>query len=98
MSTNAKKNTLKHPENTNKTCFEAFKEICENPVLGSNIRFSAQMWNNDKKYLETQKTPTKQVLRLFIIFENPVLGSKIRFSAQMSNNAKNTLKHSEKTN
>ena len=29
-----RKNTLKHPENTNKTCFEAFWEFLENPVLG----------------------------------------------------------------
>ena len=68
----------KLPWNTNKTCFEAFWEILENPVLGSNIRFLAQMSNNAKKYLETQKTPTKHVLRLFKNF------LKIRFSAQKS--------------
>ena len=42
------KNTLKHPENTNKTCFEAFWEILENPILGSKIRFSAQISNYAK--------------------------------------------------
>ena len=29
-----------------------FKEIFENPVLGSNIRFSAQMSNNAKNTLK----------------------------------------------
>ena len=48
MSNNAKK-TMKHPENTNKTCFEAFQEFLENLVLGSKIRLSAQMSNNAKK-------------------------------------------------
>ena len=61
MSNNAK-NTLKHPENTSKTCFEAFWEILENPVLGSNIRFSAQISNNAKKYLETLR---KHQLNMF---------------------------------
>ena len=32
--------------------FEAFKEIFENPVLGSKIRFSAQMLNNAKNTLK----------------------------------------------
>ena len=83
------KNILKHPENTNKTCFEAFWEILENPFLGSKMWFSAQISNYAKIPWNTQKTPTKHVLRLFnFFFENPVLGSKIRFSAQMSNNAK----------
>ena len=72
------KNTLKHPENTNKTCFEAFLEILENPVLGSKIWFSAQISNYAKIPWNTQKTPTKHVLRLFKIFV------KIRFSAQKS--------------
>ena len=72
------KNTLKHPENTNKTCFEAFWEILENPVLGSKIRFSAQMSNNAKIPWNTQKTPIKHALRLFKNF------LKIRFSAQIS--------------
>ena len=72
------KNTLKHPENTNKTCFEAFWEILENPVLGSKIWFSAQISNYAKIPWNTQKTPTKHVLRLFKIFV------KIRFSAQKS--------------
>ena len=43
-----RKNTLKHPENTNKTCFEAFWEFLENPVLGSKVRFSAQISNYAK--------------------------------------------------
>ena len=72
------KNTLKHPENTNKTCFEAFCEILENPVLGSNIRFSAQISNYGKIPWNTHQAPTKHVLRLFKKF------LKIRFSAQKS--------------
>ena len=32
--------------------FEAFKEIFENPVLGSKIRFSDQMSNNAKNTLK----------------------------------------------
>ena len=78
MSNNAKKNTLKHPENTNKTCFEAFWEILENSVLGSKMWFSAQISNYAKIPWNTQKTPTKHVLRLFEKF------LKIRFSAQKS--------------
>ena len=58
------KKTLKHPENTNKTCFEAFWEILENPVLGSKMWFSAQISNYAKIPWNTQKTPTKHVLRL----------------------------------
>ena len=77
MSNNAK-NTLKHPENTNKTCFEAFWEILENPVLGSKMWFSKQISNYAKIPWNTQKTPTKHVLRLFKKF------LKIRFSAQKS--------------
>ena len=72
------KNTLKHPENTNKTCFEAFWEILENPVLGSKMWFSAQISNYAKIPWNTQKIPTKHVLRLFKKF------LKIRFSAQKS--------------
>ena len=78
MSNNAKKNTLKHPENTNKTCFEAFWEIIENPVHGSKMWFSAQISNYAKIPWNTQKTPTKHVLRVFKKF------LKIRFSAQKS--------------
>ena len=90
---------MKHPENTNKTCFEAFGEILENPVLGSKMSFSAQISNYAKIPWNTQKTPTKHVLRLFKKF------LKIRFSAQKSGSRprcrtmlKNTLKHSENTN
>ena len=72
------KNTLKHPENTNKTCLEAFWEFLENPVLGSKVRFSAQISNYAKIHSNTQKTPTKHVLRLFKNF------LKIRFSAKKS--------------
>ena len=61
MSNNAK-NTLKYPENTNKTCFEAFWESLENLMLGSKIRFSAQMSNDAKKYLETLR---KHQLNMF---------------------------------
>ena len=42
----------KIPWNTQKTCFEAFWEFLENPVLGSKIRFSAQMSNNAKNTLK----------------------------------------------
>ena len=72
------KNTLKHPENTNKTCFEAFGEILENPVLGSKMWFSAQISNYAKVPWNTQKTPTQHVLGLLKKFV------KIRFSAQAS--------------
>ena len=93
------KNTLKHPENTNKTCFEAFWEILENPVLGSKMWFSAQISDYAKVPWNTQKTPTKHVLRLFKKFVKIRFSAKkIRFSAEMSNNAKNTLKHSENAN
>ena len=78
MSNNVKKNTLKHPENTNKTCFEDFWEIRENPVLSSKMWFSAQISNYAKIPWNTQKTPTKHVLRLFKNF------LKIWFSAQKS--------------
>ena len=78
MSNNAKKNTLKHPENTNKTCFEAFWEILENPVLGSKMWFLAQISNYAKIHLNIQETATKHVLRLFKKF------LKIRFSAEKS--------------
>ena len=78
MSNNAKKNTLRHTENTNKTCFEAFWEILENPVLGSKLWFSAQIWNYAKIPWNTQKTPTEHVLRLFKNF------LKIRFSVKKS--------------
>ena len=78
MSNNAKKYILKHPENTNKTYFEAFWEILENPVLGSKMWFSAQISNYAKIPWDTHKTPTKHVLRLFKKF------LKIRFSAQKS--------------
>ena len=50
-----KKNTLKHPENTNKACFESFWEILENPVLGSKMWFSAQIANYAKIPRNTQK-------------------------------------------
>ena len=46
--------------------------------MGSKIRFSAQMSNNAKKPWNTQKTPTKRVLRFFKTF------LKIWFSAQKS--------------
>ena len=51
-------------------------------VLGSKIRFSAQMSNNAKKYIET---PNKTCFEAFWeILENQVLGSKMWFSAQIS--------------
>ena len=73
-----KKNTLKHPENTNKTCFDAFWEILENPVLGSKMWFSAQILNYAKIPWNTRKTPTKHVFRHFKKF------LKIRFLAEKS--------------
>ena len=83
----------------NKTCFEAFWEILENPVLGPKMWFSAQISNYAKIPWNTQKTPTKHVLRLFKKF------LKIRFSAQKSGSRprcrtmlKNTLKHPKNTN
>ena len=48
MSNNAK-NAMKHSENITYTCLEAFEKCFENTVLGSKIRFSAQMSNNAKK-------------------------------------------------
>ena len=48
MSNNAKI-AMKHSENTTYTCLEAFEKCYENTVLGSKIRFSAQMSNNAKK-------------------------------------------------
>ena len=77
MSDNAK-NILKHTEKPNKSCVEALWEILENPVLGWKMWFSAQISNYAKIPWNTQKTPTKHVLRLFKKF------LKIRFSAQKS--------------
>ena len=78
MSNNAK-NTTKLSENTNSTCIEAFYRnswksgsLLKNPVLCYWCRTILKIpWN-------TQKTPTKHVLRLFKKF------LKIRFSAQKS--------------
>ena len=82
MSNNAKKNTLKHPENTNKTCFEAFWEILENPDLGSKMWFSAQISTYAKIPWNTQKTPTKHVFRLFKKFLKN--GSRLKKSGSRS--------------
>ena len=69
--------------------FKSFYEICKNTVLGSKIRFSAQMSNNTKNAMKHSENTTLSYLEAFKkCFENTVLGSKIRFSAQMSNNAK----------
>ena len=72
------KTISKHLENTNKTCFEAFWEILENPVLGLKcgyrLRFRTML-----KYLETLK---KHQLNMFWGFFRIFL--KIRFSAQKS--------------
>ena len=76
---------MKHSENTTQTCLEAFKKCFENIVLGSKIRFSAQMSNNAKKKHET---PRKHQLNMFWGFsriswksgsrlKNPVLGSDV---------------------
>ena len=58
--------------------FWGFWEILETPVLGWKIRFSAQISNYAKIPWNTQKTPTKHVLRLFEKF------LKILFSAKKS--------------
>ena len=58
--------------------FWGFWKILENPVLGWKIRFSAKISNYAKIPWNTQKTPTKHVLRLFKKF------LKIRFTAQTS--------------
>ena len=42
--------------------FWGFLDIFENPVLGSKIRFSAQMSNNAKKYFETLRKPQLNTL------------------------------------
>ena len=73
-----KKTNMKHPENTNKTCFEAFQEFLENLVLGSKMWFSAQISNYAKILWNTQKTPTKHALRHFKKF------LKIRFLVEKS--------------
>ena len=84
MSNNAKKNTLKHPENTNKTCFEAFWEIFENPVLGSKIRFSAQIsnyakipWNTNEHQLNMFWGFLRNSWKSGSRLKNPVLGPDV---------------------
>ena len=89
--------TLKMLWNIQKTPPKHVKRLLNflflNTVLGSNIRFSAQMSNNAKKKYETiRKHQLNICFEAFKeFFENLVLGSKIRFSAQMSNNAKKYL-------
>ena len=75
---------LKKPRNTQKTCFEAFWEILENPPVGSKMWFSAHILNYAKIPWNTPKTPTKHVLRLLRNFwksgsrlKQPVLGSDV---------------------
>ena len=51
MSNNAK-STMKHSENTTYTCLEAFEKCFENTVLGSKIRFSAQISNKTMQHSE----------------------------------------------
>ena len=82
------KKPMKHPENTNLTCFEAFQEFLEKLVLGSKIRFSDQMSNIAKNTLKHPENTNKTCFEAFWeILENPVLGSKMWFSAQISNYA-----------
>ena len=64
--------------------FWGFKEICENPVLGSNIRFSAQMSNSAKNTLTLRKHQLNMIwgfLRIFLKsgsrLKNPVLGPDV---------------------
>ena len=84
----------KHQQNM----FWGFLKNFGNPVLGSKIRFSAQMSNNAKILWNTQKTPTKHAFRHFKNF------FKIRFLAEKSGSRlrcrimlKNTMKHPENT-
>ena len=57
------------------TCLESFYEICENTVLGSKIRFSAQMSNNAKHAMKQPENTTLTCLEaLKKCFENTVLG------------------------
>ena len=77
MSNNAKK-YIETPRKHQQNMFWGFWEILENPVLGSKMWFSAHISNYAKIPWNTQKTPTKHVLRLFKKF------LKIRFSAQKS--------------
>ena len=72
------KKYIETPRKHQQNMFEAFWEILENPVLGSKMWFSAQISNYAKIPWNTQKTPTKHVLRLYKKF------LKIRFSAQKS--------------
>ena len=54
-------------------------------VLGSKIRFSAQMSKNAKNTLIHPENPNKAYFEAFWeILENTVLGSKMWFSAQIS--------------
>ena len=84
MSNNAKY-AMKHSENTTYTCLEAFEKCFKNTVLGSKIRFSAQMSSNAKKYFETlrkhQLNTLWGILRKFwksdSWLKNPVLGSDV---------------------
>ena len=64
MSNNAK-NAMKHSENTTLTCLEAFKKCFENTVLGSKIRFSAQMSNNAKNTLKHPENTNKTCFEAF---------------------------------
>ena len=41
-----------------KTCLESFYEICKNTVLGSKIRFSAQISNNAKNAMKHSENTT----------------------------------------
>ena len=78
MSNNAKTNYIETPRKHQQNMLWCFWEILENPVLGSKMWFSAQILNYAKIPWNTQKTPTKHVLRLFKKF------LKIRFSVQKS--------------
>ena len=75
---NSAKNAMKHSENTTYTCLEAFekclKTLFSAQKSGSRLRCRTML----KKTWNTQKTPTRHVLRLFKNFW------KIWFSAQKS--------------
>ena len=100
MSNNVKKYTLKHPENTNKTCYEAFWEILENPVLGSKMWFLVQIsnyakipWNteHEKHPLDMLWGILRNLWKFSSRLKDTVLGPDVE-------QCQNTLKHSENTN
>ena len=84
LGSDVEQKNMKHPENTNWTCFEAFWEILENPVLGSTMWFSAQISNYAKIPWNTQKHQLNMFWGFLRNFwksgsrlKNPVLGPDV---------------------